>query len=160
MSAAIMAVCSWIMIPMTVAVTLQTFAVLTVSALFGARVGFAGVSVYLLLGAVGLPVFSGFRGGIGHLVGVGGGYLWGFLLTATAVGLLSKTKFPLWLSMTLGVLLCYTAGTLWYAFMYSGGKGLSEIILVCVLPFVPFDAAKIAVSALVAKRLRRGNLTK
>ncbi len=160
MSAAIMAVCSWIMIPMTVAVTLQTFAVLTVSALFGARIGVAATAVYLLLGAVGLPVFSGFQGGIGHLFGAGGGYLMGFVLTALAVGLMSKTRLPLWASMALGVTVCYIAGTLWYAVMYSGGKGLWEIALACVVPFIPFDAVKIAAANFAVKRLKRGKLIK
>ncbi len=160
MSAAIMAVCSWIMIPMTVAVTLQTFAVLTVSSLFGARTGVAATAVYLLLGGLGLPVFSGFRGGIGHLLGPSGGYLMGFILTALAVGLLSKTRFPLWASMTLGVIASYAAGTVWYAVIYSGGKGIWEIALVCVVPFIPFDAVKIAAASFVVKRLKRGNLIK
>ncbi len=160
MSAAIMAVCAFISVPIGVSVTMQTFGVLTVSALFGARIGVISVMVYLILGAVGLPVFSGFRGGLGHLMGPGGGYLFGFILTALIVGLLSKRNISLWLSMTLGVAACYVFGTVWYAVLYGAGKSIFEIVLVCALPFIPFDIVKIALSVFSVKRLKRTNLTK
>ena len=160
MSAAIMAVCAFISVPIGVSVTMQTFGVLTVSALFGARIGVISVMVYLILGAVGLPVFSGFRGGLGHLMGPGGGYLFGFILTALIVGLLSKKKISLWISMAAGVAVCYVLGTLWYAILYGAGKSFFEIALVCALPFIPFDIVKIALSVIAVKRLKRTNLTK
>lgn len=160
MSAAIMAVCSWISIPIGVSVTMQTFGVLTVSALFGAKIGVASVAVYLFLGAVGLPVFSGFRGGLGHLMGVSGGYLFGFLLTALTVGFFSKKGSSLWVSMAAGVIICYVFGTVWYAVLWGGGKSLWEVGLMCVIPFVPFDILKIALSTFAVKRLKRKNLIK
>lgn len=159
MSAAIMAVCAFISVPIGVSVTMQTFGVLTVSALFGARIGVISVMVYLIIGAVGLPVFSGFRGGLGHLMGPGGGYLFGFILTALIVGLLSK-KIHLWISMAAGVAACYVLGTLWYAILYGAGKSFFEIALVCVVPFIPFDIVKIALGVFSVKRLKRTNLIK
>lgn len=160
MSAAIMAVCAFISVPIGVSVTMQTFGVLTVSALFGARIGVISVMVYLILGAMGLPVFSGFRGGLGHLMGPGGGYLFGFILTALIVGLLSKKKIHLWIPMAAGVAACYVLGTLWYAILYGAGKSFFEIALVCVVPFIPFDIVKIALSVFSVKRLKRTNLIK
>ena len=65
--AALIALCSWISVPMTIPFTMQTFAVCLVSALFGARRGMWTVACYLLLGAVGAPVFAGFTGGVGIL---------------------------------------------------------------------------------------------
>ena len=87
MGAALITLCAWISVPTTIPFTLQTFAICLVAALFGLRTGFWTVAVYLLLGAVGAPVFAGFRGGIAALLGTTGGYLLGFLFTAAAVGL-------------------------------------------------------------------------
>ena len=80
--AALMAICAWISIPTTVPFTLQTMGVFLAVGLLGGRRGSLAVFVYLLLGAVGAPVFSGFTGGVGSLVGTTGGYILGFLLCA------------------------------------------------------------------------------
>ena len=80
LSTTIIIVCSFISIPFYVPFTMQTFAIFTIIGLFGTKKAFVSVSLYLLLGAIGLPVFSGFRGGVGNLLGVTGGYLIGFLL--------------------------------------------------------------------------------
>ena len=77
--AVIMAVCSWISIPTEVPFTLQTFAVFCALLLLGGRNGFFSVLVYILLGAVGIPVFAGFSGGMGVILGTTGGYIVGFL---------------------------------------------------------------------------------
>ena len=82
LSAALMAVCSWISIPAAVPFTLQTFAVFLTTGLLGGRRSTIAVMLYIFLGAVGLPVFSGFSGGIGHLIGPTGGYIFGFSFTA------------------------------------------------------------------------------
>ena len=74
MGAALITLCAWISVPTTIPFTLQTFAICLVAALFGLRTGFWTVAVYLLLGAVGAPVFAGFRGGIAALLGTTGGY--------------------------------------------------------------------------------------
>ena len=80
-------------VPMSpVPLSLATFVVYLAGALLGAKQGTAGVLVYLLLGAVGLPVFSGFSGGIGVLFGPTGGYLMGYLLCAAIVGWLANGK--------------------------------------------------------------------
>ena len=76
--AALIAVCAWISIPADVPFTLQTFAIFTVCGLLGGKRGTVSVLVYLLLGAVGAPVFAGFRGGFASLLGTTGGYLVGF----------------------------------------------------------------------------------
>lgn len=83
--AALMAICSWVSIPTPVPFTLQTFAVFLAPGLLGGKMGTIAVGTYLLLGAVGLPVFAGFSGGIGTLLGATGGYLLGFLLTALVI---------------------------------------------------------------------------
>ena len=78
--AALMALCAWVTVPYAVPFTMQTFGVFLALLLLGGKRGTICMAVYLLLGAVGLPVFSGFRGGVGALVGSTGGYLVGFIV--------------------------------------------------------------------------------
>ena len=160
LGAALIAVCSWISVPAAVPFTLQTFAVCLVTALLGLRCGLLAVAGYILLGAAGLPVFSGFRGGAGALLGTTGGYIVGFLFTAAAVGL-SVRRFgralpALFLSMALGILLCYTFGTAWFMLVYSAQKGpvsLGTALGWCVLPFLIPDGIKAALAAVLSRRL-------
>ena len=112
--------------------------------------------VYLLLGLVGLPVFSGFEGGVGKLAGPTGGYLIGFLFMAVISGLFVKMKEDEVIlnrvlgiaGMILGTLVAYAFGTAW--FCYSTGTGLSAALALCVIPFIPGDLVKIIVAAVVA----------
>ena len=92
--AALIAICSWISIPTAVPFTLQTFAVFLALGVLGGKLGTLSVAVYLLLGAVGLPVFAGFQGGLGALLGATGGYLAGFLLTALTVWGAERWDWP------------------------------------------------------------------
>ncbi len=157
--AALMAVCAWISIPAPVPFTLQTFAVFLALGLLGGRWGTVSVLVYILLGAVGAPVFSGFRGGLGALLGPTGGYILGFLLSALLMwGLeryLGRRPPVLILSMVLGLLLCYLFGTLWFMWVYTGGPTTFwGALLTCVIPYIPADALKLAGAVLLTVRLR------
>ncbi len=162
LGAALITVCAWISIPAAVPFTLQTFAVFLIAGLLGLKRGFLSVLVYLLLGAVGLPVFAGFKGGPAALVGVTGGYLLGFLLSALAVGLLTERfgrSLPVLISsMVLGLLLCYAFGSVWFMVLYTRSQGpitLLSVLSLCVFPFLPADGAKILLAALLTKRLRK-----
>ena len=148
--AALITLCAWISVPVTdVAFTLQTFGIFLALGLLGGKRGSAAILIYLLLGAAGMPVFSGFRGGIGMLAGVTGGYLWGFLFAGLAYWALERIgKFP---AMIAGLLVCYLCGSLWF-YLFSGG-GLWVILLRCVVPYLPFDAAKIALAYTLSRRL-------
>lgn len=156
--AALLAVCSWISIPTAVPVTLQTLGVFLAAGLLGGRLGTVSVGVFLLLGAVGLPVFSGFHGGVGALLGVTGGYLLGFLgttLVMWAMEGLGERFRPL--SMALGLLVCYAFGTAWFLWVYArqtGPVGLGTALGWCVLPFLPFDAVKLLLAEVLIRRLK------
>ena len=152
MFAALLAVCAWISIPLgDVAVTLQTFGVALALLLLGGKWGSLTVGIYLLLGAVGLPVFSGFRGGIGALAGVTGGFLWGFLFTALVFWALERLgKLP---ALLAGLLVCYGCGCGWF-YLYSGG-GLGFILLRCVIPFLIPDAVKLWLAFSLSRRLKK-----
>ena len=160
MGVALLAVCSWISIPLTVPFTLQTFAVCLIAALFGAKRGLLTAGCYILLGMVGVPVFSGFKGGFGVLFGTTGGYIVGFLFTALVTGLTAdrwgRKQRVLIPAMALGVLLCYAFGTAWFVILYtktSGAIGIGTALAWCVLPYLPADAAKILLASLLAQRL-------
>ena len=150
--ASLIAICAWISVPVfDIAVTLQTFAVFLTLGLLGGKQGSAAILIYLLLGAAGMPVFSGFRGGIGVLAGVTGGYLWGFLLSGFVYWALARFgKLP---AMIAGQLVCYLCGSIWF-YLYAGG-GLWVIVLRCVVPYLIPDAIKIALSYSLCRRLSR-----
>lgn len=155
----LIAVCSWIAVPAPVPFTMQTFAVFCVLELLGGRRGTLAVLVYLLLGAAGLPVFSGFRGGLGALFGATGGYLLGFLLTGLCFRFFerfSDRAAPRVLALVLGLVLCYTFGTLWFVRVYArtGPISVASALGLCVLPFLLPDGVKLALALLLCRRLR------
>ena len=109
--AVLITICSWISIPAAVPLTFQTFGVFLAVGVLGGKRGTLSVVTYLLLGAVGLPVFSGFRGGLVGLLGATGGYIVGFLFSALFLwgmeSLIGRKKWEFALSMLLGLLVCY-----------------------------------------------------
>lgn len=160
--ACLMAICSWISIPGEVPFTLQTMGVFLAIGLLGGKRGTLAVLVYILMGVIGLPVFSGFSGGIGKLVGVTGGYIVGFLASALVMWametLLGKKKWALALSMVIGLLVCYAFGTAWFMVLYTNSKGaitLGAVLGMCVIPYIIPDVIKIAVALLLTNILKR-----
>lgn len=159
LSAAFMSICAWISVPATVPFTLQTFAVSLCAAVFGSRRAAISIIVYIILGTVGLPVFSGFRGGPGMLVGATGGFITGFLPAAVIAGWrasVRKSALVDIMYMLIALVVCYLFGTLWYAAVYGSGlAAFKSALLVCVVPYVVPDCIKIALAAALAPRLRR-----
>ena len=149
--AAMMALCAWIAIPLGYTVfTMQTFAVLLALGVLGGKRGTVSILCYLLLGVVGLPVFSSFQGGIAALLGPTGGYLWGFMLTGLVYwGLEAWGRAP---AMIAGLLTCYACGAAWYM-VYTGG-GLVPVLMQTVLPYLIPDAVKLSLALKIAKRLK------
>lgn len=159
---AFIAVCAWITVNIPIGVvpfTMQAFGVLCAAGILGAKRGTAAVALYILIGAVGLPVFSGFNSGIGFIFGATGGFLLGFLLTAFLVGLVVDklgAKFLILISaMAVGMLLCYAVGVAWFVFVYDSGKGLGGALLSCVVPFLVPDALKILAASIVVNRVSK-----
>ncbi len=154
--AALLTLCAWISIPTgDVSFTLQTFGIALTLYLLGGKLGSAAILVYLLLGVVGLPVFSGFQGGVGTLLGVTGGYITGFLLWGLVYWLLTALSERLRLpGLILGLLACYAFGTGWYYSLYLDG-GVWLVLLKCVIPFLIPDAVKLTLAVFLAGRLKR-----
>lgn len=159
--AVLISVCSWLSVPAAIPFTMQTFAVFTALLLLGGKRGSIAVAVYIALGAVGLPVFSGFTGGVGKLMGPSGGYIFGFVLTALCYWLGEKLMGQkLWvkiLSLIVGLMLCYAFGTVWFVKVYSATKPISYVsaLGICVFPFLIPDAAKMALAFLTDSVIRK-----
>ena len=161
---ALLAVCSWIAIPMPwgVAYTLQTLGVFLAVGVLGGKRGTLAVVVYLLLGAMGVPVFSGFQGGTAALLGPTGGNIAGFLFSALVMWMLEKLlgrSLPaLALSMVLGLAVCYAFGTAWYMAVYTRSNGavaLGTVLGWCVVPYIIPDLVKIGLAVGLSNRLQK-----
>ena len=140
-----------------VPVTLATLGVYLAAGLLGPWRGAAAVGLYLALGAVGVPVFAGFLGGVSRLAGPTGGFLLGYLPMAVICALFAarfgtRRWAPL-LGMVLGTAVLYTVGTVWLCLQTGVRPG--EAVVVCVLPFLPGDCLKMAAAWLLGPMLRR-----
>ncbi len=158
--AVLLTVCSWISVPFEIPFTMQTFALFCALGLLGGRRGTAAVLVYILMGAVGLPVFSGFGGGLSRLLGVTGGYIIGFVFTGLVywlvTALLGQRLWSMTLGLVLGAAAYYAFGTAWYALVYApgtGAAGFAAAAAKCVVPFLLPDAVKLALALLVVRTL-------
>lgn len=173
--AALTAICSFITIPLgftPVPINLGTLAVFLTGGILGKKYGSISIIVYVLLGAAGVPVFSGFRGGIGVLAGPTGGYIIGYIAAVFVIGVIvdryMKSVFEnrqrgrsasyaaetlmLALAMICGLIICYAFGTAW--FMISTVTPLWASLVSCVFPFLVGDAVKIIAAALLVRKLR------
>lgn len=148
--AALMALCAWISIPAgDIAITMQTFGVFLALLCLGGKWGTVSIAIYLLLGAVGMPVFSAFQGGFGVLLGPTGGFLWGFLFSGLTYRILERWgKFP---ALAAGLAVCYFCGSLWFLSWSGGGFGF--VLLRCVVPYLIPDVLKLALAWYLSKRL-------
>lgn len=160
--ACLMAICAWISVPSQIPFTLQTMGVFLAVGLLGGKRGTIAVLVYILMGAVGLPVFSGMTGGIGKLMGVTGGYIVGFLVSALLMwameALFGKKAWVLPVSMVVGLLGCYIFGTAWFMVLYTSSKGaitLGAVLGMCVVPYIVPDVVKILLALALTKALKR-----
>lgn len=155
--ASLMAVGAYIAIPIgPVPIVLQNLFVMLAALLLGGRWGFISVCVYLLAGAVGLPVFAGGTGGIGKFVGPTGGYLIGFALAAYLIGTISeKGKGNVYidmLAMLIGTIVIYAVGVSWLKVVTD--MTFAKSFAVGALPFLLGDAIKIVAAVSIAKALR------
>jgi biotin transport system substrate-specific component len=161
MLVAVMAVCARISLLIgTVPVTMQTFAVFIAVYLLGGKRGTISVLVYILLGAVGLPIFAmsadGTAGGLGKLTGATGGYIIGFLFSALVMWacekILGKKLWAYAVSMVLGLIVCYAFGTAWFMVVYARNNNamqLMSVLSLCVFPFIIPDLVKIALALFI-----------
>lgn len=168
---ALTAVCAWISVPFgQIAFTMQTFAIFLACGLLPTKTALLSVFAYIILGAAGVPVFSGFRGGAGVLLGVTGGYIVGFLFSVLTTGPLVSlcekrglkgfARYALEAAaMLAGLFVCYAFGTAWFMLVYASGAeksiSLAFALSTCVVPYIAPDILKIALAILLTERLKK-----
>ncbi|HSO18047.1 MAG TPA: biotin transporter BioY [Desulfosarcina sp.] len=155
--AALTAAGAYIAIPVgPVPIVLQNLFIMLAGLLLGGRWGLISVGVYLLAGAVGLPVFAGGTGGIGKFAGPTGGYLLGFAAAAYLIGVISERGrgrvFVDVLAMLAGTAVIYAFGVAWLK--AATGMSAGKAAAVGMLPFLIGDALKIAAAVPIVKALR------
>ena len=143
-------------------ITLATLVIYLMTYIVGTWDATISVLLYLLLGAVGLPVFSGMTGGLGKLLGMTGGYIVGFLVSALIMWAMEaipgSRKWVLPLSMVLGLIACYAFGTAWFLVVYTRAKGaisLAAVLGMCVIPYIIPDIIKIVCALVLTRILKR-----
>ena len=154
---ALIAVLAQISIPLPggVPLTLQTLAVPLAGIVLGPRRGTISTLLYVLLGAIGIPVFANFTGGLGIVLGVTGGFIISFPIMALFAGFASTkgVKSPaLWMWLILGALVNYAVGTVWC--MFAAGLDLAGALAACVIPFIPTAILKIILAGFLGTMLR------
>ena len=166
--AALISVASPISIPLgpitQVPITLQVFVVYLAGALLGARYGTLSMVIYLVLGAVGLPVFAGLSSGTAVLLGPTGGYLFAFPIASLLGGYVARRRpatrggdtIRVSLSALLSLFVIYVIGVGWLS--YYLGLSLLDGVLFGAVPFIPFDLLKAVVAVPIAVRLRWSTL--
>lgn len=160
--AVLIAVCSWISIPSVIPFTMQTFGVFFALNFLGGKKGTLCVLIYLLMGIIGLPVFSNGTSGIGVIVGTTGGYMIGWIFSGLVMWLfetlIGRKIWAQIVSMLVGLLICYATGTAWFMVVYAhtaGAVGLWVALCWCVFPFVIPDLLKLALVLWFTQRLNK-----
>lgn len=155
---AIMCILSPIVIPIGtgVGVTLGVLIIILMTYMFGIGKAFICYGIYLLIGIVGLPVFSGFQGGIGAFLGPSGGFIVGYAFIILSLGLLLRIKENrafIIIGSIPGLIGCYLLGSLWY--MYVADVTFWQSVMICVVPFVAFDGLKIVLVCMIGPSCKK-----
>jgi len=153
---AIITACAQLSIPMPygVPMTLQTFAIPLAGVVLGTKKGTFSVLIYVLLGAIGFPVFAGFAGGLSIVLGATGGFILSFPLMALTAGIGDSKNNKIWLvcGLLAGAVINYLCGMIYFTVVMS--SDLKTAFIACVLPFIPVAIVKIGLVAVLGKSLK------
>ncbi len=139
-----------------VPISLTNFVIYLSLYLLGWKLATISYLIYLLIGLIGIPIFSGFTGGIGKLLGPTGGYIIGFIPMAILSGIAIEKHNHRWIqffALVLGTIICYVFGTAW--FCIEAQSHLSAALGLCVFPFIPGDLCKIILAMLMGPVIRK-----
>ena len=153
---------AWITIPIgPIPFTMQTFSIFLTLLLLGGKKGTLSIIVYTLIGAIGVPVFSGLKGGLSTLFGLTGGFIIGFILLGLVYWIITNTfKEKEWIkivALVVGVIVCYAVGVIWFTYLYSkdiGNISVSGSLAKCVIPFIVPDIMKLIFAFVLYKTLK------
>lgn len=138
-----------------VPITFTLFALALVAFVGGSGMGAVATGIYILMGVIGMPVFSGFKGGLSAFMDPTGGFIFAYIFIALILGQCVKTdnKAVTGMLFALALAVCYISGTVWYMFITKAS--LVTALTLCIVPFIPFDIIKLIVAYIVAKAIRR-----
>ncbi len=163
LAVALLVICSFIAIPTPAGhITLQLFAVLLIASIFDIKKSFVSVSLYVTMGLIGLPIFAGFRGGLGVLFDTSGGFLASFiiisLLLPSARYIFGNSRIAILISSIICILITYVVAALWLCFITAGGlsaKNFGFYLTLSSLPYIFPDLAKLVLALCIAPRVRK-----
>ncbi len=159
MCVALISLFSWIYIPFAINITLQALAIFIISSVFKPKISLSAVLIYILLGVCGLPVFSGFGAGVGTLFGPTGGYILSFAAFPLIIYIFTRNKPTSaslkFIGMSVSLVFSYVLGTLWYYISFASKSDITftQLLCICVLPFLITDIIKILIAVTVSQRL-------
>ena len=160
LSTILITISAWIEIPFIVPFTLQILAIFIITGLFKFRVSFLSVVIYIIMGIIGIPVFSGFQGGIGVLMTYTGGFLLGFIFIPIVYNIINKViinkNFSLVISFIISLIIIYLIGSIWFYIVYTNKNNnvnFIDCIVISVLPFIIPDVFKLFISIILINKL-------
>lgn len=142
-------------LPGIIPLTLQTLGIYLIGCTLKPKMAFIATMVYILMGSVGLPVFTGFRGGLSSLLGPTGGYIFSFPITSLIISLIINNKdtdFRKISAMMIGTIICYFIGTIW--FVYITNNNIMAALAMCVFPFIPGDIIKMITALIISSKIK------
>ena len=160
---ALLTIFSWISIPSIVPFTLQTFMIFIIAYTLKLKSALCVVVIYLVLGIIGVPVFSSFNSGLSYFLGSTGGFLLGFIPMVVIINVLSiknnnETKVKNYIYQVLisllGLIICYIMGLVWFMFIYKAPYTLSKALFAVIIPFIVPDIIKMVIAMIVSKRIK------
>ncbi len=151
MAALLCVVSPWVIPIGAVPMTLASFMIYAICAICDVKRSITAVSIYVLLGAIGLPIFAGFSGGVQVILGPTGGYIMGYLVAAVMIPIL-KDKIRLFITFCISTLAIYLCGIAWY--MTIAEVNFAQAMAVCVLPFIVADVIKMILACICVQKIK------
>lgn len=142
-------------LPGLVPITLQTLGIYIIACSLTPKLAVITTIVYVIMGSIGLPVFTGFRGGLSSLLGPTGGYIFSFPITSLIISIIINNKNSIIrkiIAMIIGTAVCYLIGTIW--FIYVTNNTIITALTVCVIPFIFGDIIKIAIASTLSAKIK------
>lgn len=142
-------------LPGLIPITLQTLGIYIIACSLTPKLAVIATTVYVLMGSIGLPVFTGFRGGLSTLLGPTGGYIFGFVITSLITSIIINNKnstIRKIAAMVIGTAACYLIGTIW--FIYITNNTIITALTICVIPFIPGDIIKIVIASTLSTKIK------
>ena len=141
--------------PYGISMTMQTFAIPLAGIVAGAKRGAIATLIYIFLGAIGIPVFAGFTGGMGIVFGMSGGFILSFPVLALIAGIAESKNNKVWLvsGLFIGAVINFLCGMIWFSVVTS--SNLRTAFMLSALPFIPTEIIKIVLVIVLGRQIKK-----